>query len=379
VTERSSPPQEGPWFRVGGDEVLYLRDGEEAFPAMLKAIGAAEREVLLEFYWISPGRIGRRFRDALVERASAGVAVRVLYDSVGSRGMSDEWWRPLVFAGGLVHEYHPILPFRGSFTLSHLMQRDHRKILVVDGEIAFTGGINLGDEWLPAADGGAAWRDDGIAVRGKVALEMRALFYRTWRRVTRELAPLGARLGGRRDRLVYVLASQRRRRRSIHGEYLLRIREARRSIDLANAYFVPDFAVRHALYRAVARGVRVRVLLPEVSDVPGVQFAVEALFDRFLDRGIEIHALPPPMLHAKTAIVDGRFVTIGSYNLDERSWRRNLEANLAVVDEPFAAHVTGSFERDLARATRIDRIVWRKRSLVRRGAEWLALSLRELV
>jgi cardiolipin synthase len=371
--------RERPWFRVGEDEVRLLRDGREAFPAMLEAIGAARREILLEFYWITPDSVGRRFRDALVERAKSGVRVRVIYDALGSREMYPSWWRPLLEAGGDVWEYHAILPLHERFRVDHLVQRDHRKLLVVDGQVGFTGGVNLGDPWLPLDEGGSGWRDDVIAVRGDVVAEMRALFYRTWRRMTHEPPPPDVRpLARRRGRPVYVLASQRRRRRNIHREYLVRIAAARRTIDLAQAYFVPDRALRQALYRAVARGVRVRVLVPEVSDVPGVQFAVEALFDAMLRHGIEIHALPPPMLHAKTAIVDERFVTIGSYNLDERSWRKNLEANLAVIDEAFARHVTASFERDLARARRIEQGAWQRRSLARRGAEWLALALREL-
>ena len=367
------------WFRAGVDEVRLLRDGAETFPAMLEAIAAATREGLLEFYWIAPGRIGDRLRDLLAERARAGVIVRVLYDALGSRGVTAEWWRPVRAAGGDVIEYHPLLlPFGPKFRFNHLVQRDHRKLLVVDGALAITGGVNVGDEWLPLAEGGAGWRDDAIAARGPIAQDLRALFYRTWRRASGE-APLDApRLSRARARSVFVLASQRRRRRSIHREYLVRIRKARLSIDLAHAYFLPDRAIRRALFAAAARGVRVRVLVPEVSDVPGLQFAVEALFDRLLSRGIELYALPPPMLHCKTAIVDRSFVTIGSYNLDERSWRRNIEANLAVEDAAFAEHVTDSFERDLARASRVDARVWRRRPLLRRGIEWLARATQEL-
>ena len=381
MTDPSSPPltlDADRWFRVGADEVRLLRDGAEAFPAMLEAIASAQREVLLEFYWITPGRIGLRFRDALVEQAARGVAVRVIYDSLGSRGMTDDWWQPLRDAGGDVREYHSILPFHETFRLDRLMQRDHRKLLVVDASTGFTGGINIGDPWLPTSDGGDGWLDDAIAVRGEIALEMRALFYRTWRRVTRQISPADVLpLARRRGRSVYVLASQRRRFRSIHREYLARIAGARRSIDLAHSYFVPDLHVRHELSRAARRGVRVRVLIPAVSDVPGLQLAIEATFDALLESGVEIFALPPPMLHAKTAIVDGRFVTIGSYNLDE-GLRKNLEANIAVLDEPFAAHVTERFERLLARAAGVDRATWRERSLGRKAAQWLALAFREL-
>jgi cardiolipin synthase len=369
---------EARWFRVDGSEVRFLRDAREAFPAMLEAIRGASREVLLEFYWITPDAVGSRFRDALAERAASGVSVRVIYDALGSVGMRGDWWRPLIAAGADVREYHALLAPERQF-LERLVQRDHRKLLVVDGAIGFTGGINLSHEWLGVEDGGGGWRDDAIAARGDVAQEMRALFYRTWRRITREKPPADVRsLIPPRGARVYVLTGQRRRRRDIHREYLLRIRGARESIDIANAYFLPDHLMRQALYKAVAQGVRVRVLLPEVSDVPGVQFAVEGLWDRMMRQGIEIYAFPPPMLHAKTAVIDRRWVTIGSYNLDERRLRRNLEANLAVLDEAFARHVTASFERDLARAKRIEASTWERRPLVRRGAEWLALALREL-
>ena len=382
--DQTTPPasaSDARWFRVGASEVRLLRDGAMAYPAMLQAIASAQHEVLAEFYWISPDPVGTLFREALIERAKAGVAVRVIYDSLGSTGLSMGWWQALLDAGGKVWEYHalPFALFARPFRLENLVQRDHRKLLVVDGTIGFTGGINLGLPWQSPDRGGGGWRDDSIAARGLVVDEMRALFYQTWRRVTHHAPPVGVqRLKRRRDAIVYVLASQRRRRRNIHTEYLARIARARLSIDIANAYFLPDVRMRHALYRAAAKGVRIRVLLPAASDVPGVQLAVEGLWGRLLRNGVEIYALPKPMLHAKTAIIDERFVTIGSYNLDERHFRTNLEVNLAVVDAAFAKHVTESFERDLERAERIDERDWEKRSLARRGAEWFAMALREL-
>ncbi len=370
-------PVDEPWFHVGReDEVRLLRDGEAAFPAMLAAIARAEREVLLEVYWIAPDAVGRRFREALLERARRGVTVRVIYDALGSGAMTLWWWRDLAAAGGEVREYHSLLPFSATFRLDRLVQRDHRKLLVVDGAVGFTGGINLGNEWSALADGGRGWRDDAIAVRGPVAAEMRTLFYRTWRRLTREPVPewLGP-LSPPGSRPVYMLASQRRRKRSIRREYLTQIGSARREIDLAHAYFVPDRAIRRALFRAAERGVRVRVLVPEVSDVATAQIVSEAFYASLLAHGVEIYAYPPPMLHAKTAIVDRRFVTIGSYNLDE-GLRKNLEANVAVLDEPFADHVARWFEYDLGRSKRIDAAEWEKRSWMRKAAERAALAVR---
>jgi cardiolipin synthase len=367
------------WFTVGGDSVRLLRDGTQAFPAMLEAIAAARHEVLLEMYWIGADPVGQRFRDALAERARAGVRTCVIYDSVGSMGVTPAWWRPLFAAGGRAVEYHSISPLDPRFRLERIELRDHRKMLVVDGTRGFTGGINLASQWLGTDQGGAGWRDDVVEVCGEAAQELRTLFHRTWRKLSGEANPPDVRpLSRHRSRPVWVLASQWRTRRSIHREYVVRIRGARQSVDIANSYFVPDRRVRAALFRAVERGVRVRVLVPARSDVPVVQFAVEALFDTLLRHGVELWALPGTMLHSKTAIIDDAFTTVGSYNLDERSWRKNLEVNLAVEDAAFARHVRTWFERDLARATLVDLRTWRERSIARRGFEWLAFALRRM-
>jgi cardiolipin synthase len=369
---------EPPWFPVGHDAVRLLRDGADAFPAMLDSIAKARHEILLEMYWIGADLAGERFRDALVERARAGVRVCVVYDAIGSMSVTPAWWRPLFAAGGRAVEFHSISPLDPRFRLARVEMRDHRKILVVDGTLGYTGGINLAMPWLHPSEGGGGWRDDVVEVRGHAAQELRTLFYGTWRELTRENRPLDVRpLSRRPKRPVWVLASQRRSTRSIHREYLVRIARAREQIDIANSYFVPDRRVRAALRRAVLRGVRVRVLVPSRSDVQVVQFAVEALFDTLLRHGVEVWTLPG-MLHAKTAIVDDTFTTIGSYNLDHRSWSKNLEVNLAVEDRAFARHVRSWFERDLETATRIDRAQWRQRSLARRGLEWAAYAMRKL-
>ncbi len=368
-----------PWFAVGEDSVRLLRDGVEAFPAMLEAIAGAQREILLEMYWIGADGVGARFRDALADRARDGVKVLVIHDAVGSLGINEAWWQNLISAGGRVAEFHSISPFDPRFRLERIERRDHRKLLAVDGTTGFTGGINLAAPWLSLAEGGAGWRDDMIQVRGEVAQEMRTLFFRTWRKLTGEDPPADVqRLTRKHARPVWVLASQWRSRRSMHREYVLRIRTALHRVDIANSYFVPDRRVRAALFHAVERGAKVRVLIPARGDVPVVQFASEALFDTLLRHGVEIYMLPGTMLHAKTAIVDEEFTTIGSYNLDERSWLKNLEINLAVQDQPFARHVRAWFEHDLAKATRVDLAAWRERSLARRGFEWASFAMRRL-
>ncbi len=369
--------EDPPWFDVGVDRVRLLRDGIQAFPAMLAAIARARREVLLEMYWVGADAVGESFRDALAAKAREGVRVCVIYDALGSFALTPDWWRPVVAAGGRVAEYHSLRPLDPRFRLARVELRDHRKVLVVDGGHGFTGGINLAAPWMPPDGGGAAWRDDMIEVEGRAPEELRSLFYRTWRKLTRERAPLDvAPLTDDRTRPVWVLASRWRLRRSIHREYALRIGAARDRIDIANSYFVPDLRVRAALRRALRRGVR--VLVPAKSDVPVVQYAVESLFDTLLRHGVEVYALPGTMLHSKTAIIDDVFTTIGSYNLDDRSWHKNLEVNLGVEDAAFARHVRSWFERDLEVSTRLDLTTWRERSLVRRTAEWAAFALRKL-
>jgi cardiolipin synthase A/B len=388
------------WFTVGSDRVRLLRDGERALPAMWTAIEAAREEVLLEMYWVGDDAVGRRFRDALRRAAQRGVRVLVIYDSVGSLGLPETFFRPLEEAGGHVHEYHALSPLRPSFDLNRLEERDHRKLLVTDSARGFTGGVNLARPWSPEREGGDGWRDDVIEVVGHAARELRTLFYKTWRRVHRAGLRAAADMAKRallthqarpdlrpRDLVtlprrptspVYVLASQRRSKRSIGREYLGRIRSATRSIEIANSYFLPDRGVRHGLYRAAARGVRVRVLVPERSDVAVVQYATESLFDELLRRGVEVYAMPGPMMHAKTAVIDDAFATIGSYNLDARS-RQNLEVNVAVEDPAFARHVRSWFDHDVASAKVIDLFEWRARSLTRRGAELAAYALRRLL
>ncbi len=379
ATPAPDASRDAPWFRVGGDAVRLLRDGVEAFPAMLGAIAGAQREILLEMYWIGADAVGARFRDALVERAAAGVKVLVIHDAVGSFGIGPGWWQRLTDAGGRVVEFHSISPLDPRFRIERIERRDHRKILVVDGETGFTGGINLAEPWLTLAEGGAGWRDDLVQVRGDAVQEVRTLFYRTWRKLTREAPPPDVLpLKRHHARPVWVLASQWRTHRSMHREYVVRIRRATARVDIANSYFVPDRRVRAALFHAVTRGVHVRVLIPARSDVPVVQFASEALFDTLLRHGVELWTLPGTMLHAKTAVIDEEFTTIGSYNLDERSWLKNLELNLAVEDRAFARHVRSWFEYDLSRATKVELTAWRDRSLARRGFEWASFALRRL-
>jgi cardiolipin synthase len=365
-------------FQVDRDRVALLRDGAQAFPAMEAAIDAARHEILLEMYWVGNDDVGHRFLERLCAAARRGCRVCVIYDAVGSLTLRHRFWGPLLSVGGEVIDYHSLSPLRPGFRWRRLEERDHRKLLVVDGRVGVTGGINLARPWLAREVGGDGFRDDMILVDGPVTQELRTLFYRTWRKVgghtPEDVAPLPRRPHGR----VWVLSSLQRRR-SLRKEYLQRLRRARKSIDIANPYFVPDRAVRQALEQATARGVRVRLLVPERGDVTIVQFALEGLFERLLRQGVEVYAWEGPVMHAKTAIVDETFVTVGSYNLDHRSLQKNLELNIAVEDRPFAQHARSRFEQDLANSRRVWLSEWRERALMRRPFEWVGLALRRFL
>lgn len=379
ATERAAP--DALTVRVGEDQVRHLRDGAEAYPAMLAAISGAQSEIVMEFYWFGSDALGRQFCDALADRARAGVTVRVVFDAFGSTPVDRDMFDALRAAGADVREYHPLLFLRG--TSQKWAFRDHRKLLVCDEDVGFTGGLNIGREWASREHGGEGWRDDMVEVIGPTARELRTLFYATWRHVLsrRERRDPNKnphnvpQLPAVPERPVWAMANGRgwRARRAIRSTYLRWIREAKQSIDIVNAYFVPDWPLRRALLHAVRRGVVVRVIVPEHGDVPVVQWAVEATLERLTKRGVRAWAYAGAILHSKTAVVDGRLGTIGSYNLDHRSFRYNLEVNLGVDSPDFAAVMKRSVEADIARSIEWTHEVLRQRGFFRRMLGELAI------
>jgi cardiolipin synthase len=368
---------------VGGNEVALYRDGSEAYPAMLEAIRGAHEQILLEMYWFDSDRAGRSFAEALMAAAARGVEVAVLYDAVGSIGTDPAMFAELRRAGAHVVEFGPVAPWRRRFRLERLTRRDHRKILVVDGEVGFTGGCNIADAWLPLEDGGRAWRDDMVSVRGPAARGLLLSVLGIWRRtggvpllrIRRSQAP-GT--GGTR---VSVLgeASFLRERREISRAYLSELYGAKKRAWISAAYFLPDRAVRRALGRAAARGVDVRVLMPAESDVELVRHASRATWGYLLRRGVRLFEWLPGVLHAKSAVIDGRWSTIGTFNLDYLSLRSNLEINVSVDDEVFGAAMEGSFVRDLEQSREIDRVAFRYRPLGERLLELVAYRFRKFL
>jgi cardiolipin synthase len=367
------------------EHVALLRDGVEAFPAMLDAVAGARHEVLVEMYWFDDTPVARRFLATLTDRAREGVAVRVSYDAVGSIGSDGARFDALVAAGGKVIEYNPIAPWRRRFRLGWVSQRDHRKIVVVDGRVGFIGGLNIGAPWAPRDEGGGGWRDDVARVEGVGAQQLRKLFYDTWCRQSGDCPPdispasgWGRLVEARKASGVALAANPEivvlghdawGARRVIRRVYLQRIRAAERRVYIANSYFIPDGAVCRALERAARRGVEVRVIVPRVSDVPVVTWAARHLYARLMKAGVHVHEYLGRVFHAKTALVDD-WATTGSYNLDSLSWRSNLEANMATSDPGFVRSVQTSLARDLADSEEVDPVVWGRRTWADRLRSW---------
>lgn len=374
---------------VRGNRVTLLHDGAACLPAMLDAIEQAEHEILFEMYWFGSDRTGRRFATALQEGARRGVRVCVIYDAVGSIDADESMFDEMRSSGCDVRQYGPIAPWRQRFQFGLLNNRDHRKIIVIDRTVAFTGGVNAGDPWASESEGGEGWRDDMIRIEGNAAGPMRDIFASTWRELGGpELPDIGeteeahARHAGDVDGgpSVRVLANDfREERAAIRRTYLREIRRAESHIYITNSYFVPDRAVRRALGEAAKRGVEVRVLLPGYSDIPAVYFAGRRLYTSLMASGIELHEWQGTILHAKTAAIDDRWCTVGTYNMDHRSWRTNLEVNVAVEDEGVATAMADRFRADIRRATCIDPHEWEFRPISERLLEHFCYLFRKLL
>lgn len=349
---------------------------------MLRAIRAAEREVLVEMYWFGSDRTGRSFAEALCERARAGLRVCVTYDAVGSFEADRAMFEAMRAAGCDVYEFNPVRFVRGRLNFAGLNRRNHRKLVVIDGLLGFTGGVNFGDPWASEASGGQGFRDDAIAIEGPAVRVMRAIFLDTFRGPKAAEAsadPLGSDEAKGASRVGVLTNRGFRARRLIQRTYLSRIRAAKKRVLITNSYFIPSRTVRHALSRAVRRGVRVRVLLPVESDVPVVTYATSWLYARLLRHGIELYEWGQSILHAKTAVIDDDWCTVGTHNLDHRSWAYNLEINVVVEDAAVAAKLGERMQRDLDASVRVDARAWSYRPISRRFLEYFSYLFRKVL
>jgi len=347
------------------NHVSPLIGGREAFPAMLDAIRTARRRVHLEMYIFEDDVVGRDFQKAFIERARAGVEVRVLVDGLGSFGLSSRFLDELRAAGVEVQVFHPVAPWRRRWGLN---KRDHQKILIVDDEIAFCGGVNLTDENRPIEQGGGGWHDVHARVDGPAVFDLALLFRETWLEVGGAAFPEPELPAPRPDlpehtALVEVISNEKLRARSrMRYAYVHAIRRAETSISIMNAYFIPDVGLRRAFGLAVKRGVEVRVIVPSTSDVAAVYYASRHLYARLLRRGVRIFEWPERMMHAKCGVIDSVWTTIGSYNLDRRSFLHNLEVGLVTIDRDLGERMQAQFERDLVACKEVTLEEWNKRS-----------------
>ena len=358
---------------VEGNKVETLLNGDQIFPSMLAAIRGAKSTITFETYIYWSGSIGREFVDALQERARAGVRVHVLLDWVGSLKMEQALIDEMKKAGVQVERFHE--PAWSQW--NKLNNRTHRKLLVVDGRIGYTGGVGIADHWRGQARNPQEWRDSHFRVEGPVVAQMQSVFLDNWMRVTGEVLHGDAYFPALKP--VGELAAQMFSSSPSGGSesmqlmYLLAITAAKRSIDLANSYFVPDEMTIQTLVDAARRGVKVRVILPSGHiDSEVVRKASRGSWGPMLQAGIEIAEFQPTMFHVKGLVVDGMFSSVGSTNFDNRSFRLNDEANLNVLDRDFGAIQKRLFDQDWALARRITLAEWQARPWTERWLERLA-------
>ncbi len=347
---------------IQGNKVEHLENGDRIFPAMLDAIRSARKTITFETYIYWSGKIGQTFADALQERARAGVKVHVLLDWVGSAKIDQALVDALESAGVEVERYH-----EPSWThLTRMNNRTHRKLLVIDGQVGFTGGVGIADQWTGNAQDSAHWRDSHFRIEGPAALQLQAVFMDNWMKATGRVVhsadyfpktPDGGKIPAQMFSSSPTGGSE-----SMHLMYLLSIASAGQSILLSNSYFVPDELAIRALMAAARRGVKVKIILPgDYIDTAVVRRASRARWGELLEAGVEIHEYQHTMFHCKIMIVDGFLVSTGSTNFDNRSFRLNDEANLNIYDNGFAEEMTRVFENDLARSKRITLEMWRAR------------------
>jgi cardiolipin synthase len=351
-----------------GNRVDLYETGREGLAAMLAAIEAARRRVHLETYILRSDATGRRFLDALAARARSGVEVRVLYDAFGSLGIDEAALDRLRGAGGDVVAFNPIARFWPRFAPR---RRDHRKILAVDGAVAFTGGLNIGDEYAEGLVGGTrgeVWRDAHVRVEGPCVRDLEAVFLESWFRADGPALAWHALLEGERPRAGNVRCAvlsdgPAHRRRRMRELLISALREAEHEVRLVSPYFAPGRRVLEVLAEASARGVHVALLLAgDRTDHPSLRRAAHAVLPGLLERGVHVHEYDAEMMHAKVACFDQAWAIVGSSNLDRQSFEHSYEVNLVIEDAGVAKRLRDRIDGYLARARAVD-----LESLARRG------------
>ena len=370
---------------VRGNRTRLLIDGPSTYEAMLAAVENARDHIHIETYIFADDEVGRRFADALARKRREGVAVRIVYDAIGSIASAREFFAGMAARGIEVAEFRPL----GPSSIWRVNNRDHRKLTVIDGRIAFTGGLNISSTYSKASTSrpgpeqglSSGWRDTHLEIRGPSVQLLQALFLKTWSRLGRRLPPATAGLYPDLDEvgddLVQVVASEGGDEQEfrIYAAYLAAIRSARQRIWISQAYFAPNAEFSDALSAAAARGVDVRIIVPAFTDSALIHHGSRATYEPLLDNGVAIYEHEEALMHAKTAVVDGVWSTVGSSNLDPRSFVHNNELNAAVVSADLARDMEVMFQRDLESSRRIDPQAWKARPTHERIKELLSSLL----
>ena len=369
---------------TAGNQVTLLQDGPATYRAMLAAIATARDHIHMETYILDDDEVGQHFAQALIERRQHGVQVRLIHDGVGTLSTPAAFFDRLVAAGVQVVEFNPPNPLRARRAWSP-NQRDHRKLLIVDGRVAFLGGINIssvysggssGRRARAQADGPVEWRDTDLQLRGPVVAELQKLFLAAWAAQDGPpLDPVDAFPAPERagHHVVRAIGSSPDEPFSqIYATLLSAIGSAETSVHLTNAYFAPDPQLLAALAAAVARGVDVRLILPSQTDSWLVFHAGRSYYERLLGAGVRIFERRGVVLHAKTALIDGVWATVGSTNLDWRSFLHNHELNAVVLGAEFGGQVQAMFAQDLAASDEVLLATWQGRALTLRAKELFA-------
>jgi cardiolipin synthase len=359
------------------NRIDIYNNGDEIFPPMLEAITGARRTITFETFVYWSGDIGRRFADALCERAQAGVRVHVILDWFGTSKMDPQIIEDLRTAGAEVERYHPVR----WYSVRRLNNRTHRKILVVDGRTGFTGGVGIADEWLGDARTANEWRDCHFRVLGPAVAQLQRAFMDNWLKTHSTVLhgeayfPALEPAGGTPAQI--FMSSAAEGSESARLMFLLSIASAADSIRIGTAYFVPDTLTVKALIEARRRGASVRIITPgKLIDKQIVRQASRSRWGDLLDAGVEIYEYQPTMYHCKLMIVDGVWVSVGSCNFDNRSFRLNDEANLNAYDADLAGRLAADFDADLTHCKRFTPEAWRARPLHIRLREHAAGLLR---
>ena len=356
-----------------GNRVEVFRSGDDAYERMWEAIEAAVREVSMTTYIFEPDAVGLRMLAALRAAAERGCDVTLVIDAFGSHRLEEEHLAPLRRAGATIIEYNPVL--RWSTPVSRLV-RNHQKILVCDREVGFAGGMNVAEDYAGARFGNGRVRDTHLELRGPCVEDLARIVEEIRQQSALPLEPERAEGDGC---LAQILESNlRRHRRAIQLALRTTVRRSVERCYLTTPYFVPPWRLRRTLEQAAKRGVDVRVLTAGLSDVPLVRMASQHLYGRLLRAGVKLYELESPTLHAKTTTIDGVYASVGSFNLDYWSYRRNLEVSVCFLDRGIAAAIEADFERDLENARQVDLEAWRHRTIGQRILHWCAYQLMRL-